>query len=358
LDWTQVAAVGGNDRAEQEMIEEDFPLTWFRWAKAEALAGEGTAEATLAAGPPRVALTVEEDLAPTGWIAARPLRLVEPATRMINLRRNPAAEGTVRALGIVDPQEPLNPSGSRFCDTQGKQAQILFEGAVPAFVLGVVLWTRRAAELHLDPEPDPFDAQLREAAGTAAAKRRPIVDLDRSRQTIALEQLHEHLTGAGAVLGRQRSHRQAIPGGQVEHGQRLNSSSVAHPHRSFEINRPNIIGSQAQDPARSPFERSGLGTTSAPPHHSGLGEPPLQRAHRWAPRPRPLPLQPIMQRLAAPRRSTPTPREQTTPPLLRPTLWLPRPRRPPLQSCFRIPLVPSPPFISGLATDPMRPTQR
>jgi len=92
LDWTQVAAVGGNDRAEQEMIEEDFPLTWFRWAKAEALAGEGTAEATLAAGPPRVALTVEEDLAPTGWIAAGPLRLVEPATRMINLRRNPAAD--------------------------------------------------------------------------------------------------------------------------------------------------------------------------------------------------------------------------------------------------------------------------
>jgi hypothetical protein len=122
LDWAEVAAVGGNDGAEHEMIEEDFPLTWFRRAKAEALAGEGTAEPTLAAGPPCVALAVEDDCAPTGRIAAGRLQLVVPATRMINLRWNTAPERPVTALGIVDSQQPLNPSCSRFSDTQRKQS--------------------------------------------------------------------------------------------------------------------------------------------------------------------------------------------------------------------------------------------
>src|SRR5688572_5586697 len=65
-----------------------------------------------------------------------------------------------------------------------------------------------------------------------------------------------------------------------------------------------------------------------------------------------------MQRLTSPRRPTPTPREQPPPPVLGPALRLPRPRRTPRQSFSRVPLVSSPPFISGLSTDPMRTTER
>ena len=171
------------------MIEEDFPLTRFQWAKAQALFGVGTSEVTLAAGPPRLALGVKSDRAPTARIAAGWFRLIASATGMINLRWNTTIEGTVSALRIVDFQQPLHPPRSRFADTQGKQSQILFKGPVPPFVLGVVLRTGWSTKLHLDSEPDPFHAQFGEAASTATTKRRPIVDLDRPRQTVALEQL-------------------------------------------------------------------------------------------------------------------------------------------------------------------------
>jgi hypothetical protein len=191
-----------------------------------------------------------------------------------------------------------------------------------------------------------------------APERRPIIHLECPRQAMANKQLEQNPASAGVIFRCQLLDCETVARSEIEDRQWLQFGAGALAHRSFEVDRPNVVRPSGQNLIGPTLHRPSLSSLFALTRQSTLSQPTLQGAHTRATGVRPLPTKFVMQFFRAPGRTLLSPREQSPTPIRLPLMGLMRSATTHFQTVLRIMRVTPPPFITRLSTDPMHSTQR
>ncbi len=120
-------------------------------------------------------------------------------------------------------------------------ATFRFHRPVHTLVAAIILRASRAAELHLDPQPDPPYAQLAQATRTTRCERRSIVHPDDLGQPVLLENITKFPLGP---LHRHVRHHLCFHQKttvQIAHRQRIATHPVAQREPAFVIHTHHMV---------------------------------------------------------------------------------------------------------------------
>ena len=153
--------IGGNEDANEKMVEVHFALARFSGAEAEELFRKGASNQSLPFGPPQVAFRIGSNLSPAGRIVSRRLLLHRSRTAPVKFDGAAQAQTFVGAIGIINPQAPIELGLEFLTRNAWKQGDILLQRAVPTFVFGIVLRTGGPTKLYVNSQTNPLGRQAR-----------------------------------------------------------------------------------------------------------------------------------------------------------------------------------------------------
>src|SRR6202008_4231533 len=148
----------------------------------------------------------------------------------------------VRAHGVVlvakDVEALLLAAGAR----RRRPRRRAFERAVHALVPAVLLGVRGLDQLRINPEPDPPDAQLRQASQRARGEGHAIIGAENLRQTILLEEPGEHRPTLHRGRAAEAATAEQVAAIAILHGEREAVATITEAKLPFVVRSPDDVG--------------------------------------------------------------------------------------------------------------------
>jgi hypothetical protein len=119
---------------------------------------------------------------------------------------------------------------------------VVAEIAVHALMAAVLVGTGGLDELGPNPQPEPPDAELREAAERTGGEGLPVIGADPLRQAKGPEEPLEHLLGGLEQRAFEPIAGQEVAGVGVLHGERVAVAAIAEPELALKSTDQTTLG--------------------------------------------------------------------------------------------------------------------
>src|SRR5271155_5573314 len=119
---------------------------------------------------------------------------------------------------------------------------IRFEHPVMLLVSGILFGMTFGGKLHPNAQTPPPDTQPGKSQGTGRTPRHTVVTADDAGLAIMPEQPRKHMPDRFFPLIGPGAHAQYIARKQISHGERMQARALGGAEATFEIHRPDLIG--------------------------------------------------------------------------------------------------------------------